>query len=160
MSSQADPRPHRRLRSKNGLRPFSDPRASYSGPIESGAPLEEPSYNSRATKDAASTVGQRWVLHLGRATVMPCSGQSHAGNAPRRLRAGVWDPVSVRRDCHKPELARAELRAIRGHDLRHTAASLRRAAGVPPCQVSRWLSHAGIITTDTIYGHTYPTDYA
>jgi len=26
-------------------------------------------------------------------------------------------------------------------------------------QVSRWMGHASASTTDTIYGHLYPTDY-
>ena len=34
------------------------------------------------------------------------------------------------------------------------------AAGFPPYQVSRWLGHASVVTTDTIYSHLYPTDYA
>jgi integrase len=34
------------------------------------------------------------------------------------------------------------------------------AAGFPPYQVSRWLGHASVVTTDTIYSHLYPTDYS
>ncbi|MBG0717566.1 site-specific integrase [Microbacterium sp. 2C] len=72
----------------------------------------------------------------------------------------VWDLASFRRNYFNPALRRAELPAIRVHDLRHTAASLRLAAGFPPYQVSRWLGHASVVTTDTIYSHLYPTDYA
>lgn len=72
----------------------------------------------------------------------------------------VWDLASFRRNYFKPALTRAELPAIRVHDLRHTAASLWLAAGFPPYQVSRWLGHASVVTTDTIYSHLYPTDYA
>lgn len=72
----------------------------------------------------------------------------------------VWDLASFRRNYFKLALARAELPAIRVHDLRHTAASLWLAAGFPPYQVSRWLGHASVVTTDTIYSHLYPTDYA
>lgn len=72
----------------------------------------------------------------------------------------VWDLASFRRNYFKPALARAELPAIRVHDLRHTAASLWLAAGFPPYQVSRWLGHASVVTTDTIYSHLYPADYA
>lgn len=43
----------------------------------------------------------------------------------------VWDLASFRRNYFKPALTRAELPAIRVHDLRHTAASLWLAAGVP-----------------------------
>jgi integrase len=48
---------------------------------------------------------------------------------------------------------------VRFHDLRHTAASLWLAAGLPPYKVSRWLGHASLTTTDTVYGHLYPSDY-
>ncbi len=45
---------------------------------------------------------------------------------------------------------------VRFHDLRHTAASLWLAADISPYKVSRWLGHASLTTTDTIYGHMYP----
>jgi integrase len=48
---------------------------------------------------------------------------------------------------------------MRFHDLRHTYASLMLAAGFKPYEVSRWMGHAFVSTTDTIYGHLYPTDY-
>lgn len=72
----------------------------------------------------------------------------------------VWDVATFRRNHFKPALRRAGLPAVRVHDLRHTAASLWRAAGFPPYQVSRWLGHPSVVTTDTIYSHLYPTDYA
>lgn len=49
---------------------------------------------------------------------------------------------------------------MRFHDLRHTYASLMLAAGFPPYEVSRWLGHASLATTDSIYAHLYPSDYA
>jgi integrase len=49
--------------------------------------------------------------------------------------------------------------AVRFHDLRHTAASIWLAAGVEIYKVSRWLGHANISTTDTIYAHLYATDH-
>jgi integrase len=33
------------------------------------------------------------------------------------------------------------------------------AAGFKPYEVSRWMGHASVSTTDGIYGHLYPTDY-
>lgn len=71
----------------------------------------------------------------------------------------VWDVASFRRNYFKPALAAAKLSKMRVHDLRHTAASVWLAAGFPPYQVSRWLGHASVVTTDTIYSHLYPTDY-
>lgn len=49
---------------------------------------------------------------------------------------------------------------LRMHDLRHTYASLMLAAGFKPYEVSRWMGHASVSTTDGIYGHLYPSDYA
>jgi integrase len=48
---------------------------------------------------------------------------------------------------------------MRFHGLRHTYASLMLAAGFKPYEVSRWMGHASVSTTDTIYGHLCPTDY-
>lgn len=72
----------------------------------------------------------------------------------------VWDRARFRNNYFKPALGQARLPGIRVHDLRHTAASLRLAAGFSPYQVSRWLGHASVVTTDTIYSHLYPTGYA
>ncbi|WP_426626316.1 tyrosine-type recombinase/integrase [Leifsonia sp. McL0607] len=44
-------------------------------------------------------------------------------------------------------------------DLRHTYASLMFAAGFKPYEVSRWMGHANVSTTDGIYAHLYPSDY-
>lgn len=49
---------------------------------------------------------------------------------------------------------------MRFHDLRHTYASLMLAAGFQPWQVSRYMGHANVSTTDAIYAHLYPSDYA
>jgi integrase len=50
------------------------------------------------------------------------------------------------------------LRRIRYHDLRHTAASLLLALGVPMTAVRNILGHTDIRTTINIYGHVYDTD--
>jgi len=49
---------------------------------------------------------------------------------------------------------------MRFHDLRHTYASLMLNVGRPPHKVSRWMGNASLVTTDTIYSHLYPGDYA
>ncbi|MCU1420186.1 MAG: site-specific integrase [Mycetocola sp.] len=72
----------------------------------------------------------------------------------------VLDVGSFRRNYFRPALKRAGLPDIRVHDLRHTAASLWLAAGFKPYEVSRWLGHANINTTDSIYAHLYPSDYS
>jgi integrase len=45
---------------------------------------------------------------------------------------------------------------IRFHDLRHTAATLLIAAGVPAKVVSEMLGHADVATTLRIYAHVLP----
>lgn len=72
----------------------------------------------------------------------------------------VFDGGSFRRNRFETALQQANLPKMRIHDLRHTAASLWLAAGFQPYEVSRWLGHASVTTTDTIYGHLYATDYS
>ena len=51
-------------------------------------------------------------------------------------------------------LRRADLPAMRLHDLRHGAASLLAAAGIPPRDVMELLGHSQISTTLTVYTHS------
>jgi integrase len=74
--------------------------------------------------------------------------------------ARVFDVSSFRRNYLRPALASADLPMMRLHDLRHTSASLMLAVGFLPYEVSRWLGHASLATTDSIYAHMYPSDYA
>lgn len=121
----------------------------------------------RSTRDLP-LLDRRLIADLKRLKMQhPRSGEPNAlfwpGRTPGSHRLNyerVWDLASFRRNYYKPALARTKLPAIRVHDLRHTAASLWLAAGFPPYQVSRWLGHASVVTTDTIYSHLYPTDYA
>lgn len=82
----------------------------------------------------------------------------HPGTA-----AADWNPVfdvaSFRRNYLRPALRRLGVEEMRFLDLRHTYASLMLAVGFPPYQVSRWLGHANLATTDSIYAHLYPSDY-
>jgi integrase len=57
----------------------------------------------------------------------------------------------------RPLLERAGLPRIRFHDLRHTAASIPLAHGVPTKIVSEMLGHASTSITDDIYAHVTPT---
>ena len=61
----------------------------------------------------------------------------------------------VGRKLHKL-LDRAGLPRVRGHDLRHMAATYQLAQGVPMPVVSRQLGHATIGTTVNTYGHVTP----
>ncbi len=56
----------------------------------------------------------------------------------------------------RPGLARAGLPPIRCHDLRHTAATLQLAAGVPLATISRTLGHSTIAITADIYAAVTP----
>jgi integrase len=48
----------------------------------------------------------------------------------------------------------AELPKIRFHDLRHSAATLLHAAGVPMASIQKLLGHASMRTTQDVYSHT------
>lgn len=56
----------------------------------------------------------------------------------------------------KPILKRAGLPHIRFHDLRHTAATLLLAAGVPAKVVSEMLGHASVAFALHVYAHVLP----
>ena len=73
----------------------------------------------------------------------------------------VFDVASFRRNYLKPALRSLKMDdRMRFHDLRHTFASLMLAAQFPPYEVSRWMGHASLATTDSIYAHLYPSDYS
>ena len=65
------------------------------------------------------------------------------------------DATNLWRDFKK-QIAKADLRIIRFHDLRHTAASLMLNHGVPVLVVSKILGHSKTSTTLDIYGHLIP----
>ena len=95
----------------------------------------------------------------------PKSGQPEAlfwpARAPGSREADferVLDGSTFLRNHFKPALTRARLPTMRIHDQRHTAASLWLAAGFQPYEVSRWLGHANVATTDAIYAHLNQTN--
>lgn len=63
------------------------------------------------------------------------------------------DGNNVRVRSFAPLLARAGLPAMRFHDLRHTAATLLMAEGVPIKAASEMLGHSDITTTLRVYSH-------
>lgn len=82
--------------------------------------------------------------------------RSHALDYSQPMNVGA-----VLRYYLRPAAERAKLPPrIRFHDLRHTYASLTFAAGFKPHEVSRWMGHASVSTTDGIYAHLYPSDYS
>lgn len=50
--------------------------------------------------------------------------------------------------------------ALKFHALRHTYASLCVVAGIPPLQLSRFMGHAKVTTTLSIYTHLFDDDHA
>ncbi len=66
-----------------------------------------------------------------------------------------FDVASVARYYFKPALAELGLSGYRWHDLRHFYASVCAAAGIEIRKVSRWMGHANINTTDSIYTHLF-----
>ncbi len=69
---------------------------------------------------------------------------------------GYYDAHNWRAAWFYPLLQRAGLPRIRPHDLRHTAATLLLARGVPVKVVSEMLGHANVGITLSIYGHVLP----
>lgn len=66
-----------------------------------------------------------------------------------------FDVASLIRYYFKPSLAELGITGVRWHDLRHFYASVRAAAGIEIRKVSRWMGHANINTTDSIYTHLF-----
>ena len=82
-------------------------------------------------------------------------------NGSRRLdRARNIDCGGVHAYYLVPAAQRARVvQHMRFHAPRHTYASLMLAAGFKPYEISCWMGHASMPTTDTISSHLYPTDY-
>jgi integrase len=72
-------------------------------------------------------------------------------------RGGPLRRSHFHRNEFKPLLKRAELPAIRFHDLRHTSATLLLAQGVHPKVVQERLGHAQISLTLDTYSHVLPS---
>lgn len=71
----------------------------------------------------------------------------------------IGRPVDVRgfrRRCWHRLVKKAELPYIRFHDLRHTAATLLLARGMPVKAVSEMLGHSSATITLNLYGHVLP----
>lgn len=66
-----------------------------------------------------------------------------------------YDPDKFTKDFPKWLTAHG-LRRIRVHDLRHTAATMQLALGVPDFQVAKWLRHKSPAMVRKVYGHYLP----
>lgn len=98
----------------------------------------------------------------------PASGDPDALFWPARANGSRRLDFSRNIDCGsvlqyymRPKLAGLGLPPkMRWHDLRHTYASLMLSWDFSPYTLSHWMGHASSNTTDTIYGHLYPSDYS
>jgi integrase len=79
-----------------------------------------------------------------------CAGDARLLDYDRR-----FDVASLIRYYFKPALAELGISGDRWHDLRHYYASVCAAAGIEIRKVSRWMGHANINTTDSIYTHLF-----
>jgi integrase len=66
---------------------------------------------------------------------------------------------SYYRNHFRPAARAIGLPELRFHDLRHTAASLFAASGMPLARVARVLGHADTATTYKVYLHFFPDDF-
>jgi hypothetical protein len=64
----------------------------------------------------------------------------------------VYRPAMLRTGVLSPEL--------KFHSLRHTYASLCVAAGISPSEIARFMGHAKVTTTLTVYAHLFDDDHA
>ena len=55
--------------------------------------------------------------------------------------------------CFKRLLDDNNMPHIRFHDLRHSCATLLRHQGVPMEDISKWLGHSNLLTTEQVYAH-------
>jgi integrase len=69
---------------------------------------------------------------------------------------GRYYAQNLRESWSYPLLERAGLPRIRQHDLRHTAATLLLARGVPVKVVSEMLGYANVSMTLSLYAHVLP----
>jgi integrase len=69
---------------------------------------------------------------------------------------GILDPDNLYHRCFLPVLAKAGIRKIRLHDLRHTFGSLLIQAGASIVYVKEQMGHSSIQVTVDTYGHLIP----
>jgi integrase len=96
--------------------------------------------------------------------------QSEQDNYPHEM-GGLWndyglvfcnglgrpiDARNLRKRSFADLLTRAGVKAVRFHDLRHTAATLLMASGVPVKAISEMLGHADISITLRVDSHVLP----
>ncbi|WP_327055396.1 site-specific integrase [Glaciihabitans sp. GrIS 2.15] len=96
-------------------------------------------------------------------TALLCPGRFYGGYGDYRGSLD-WtkrlDYESFYRNRFRPAAKKLGLTDLRFHDLRHTAASLFAASGMPLARVARVLGHTDTVTTYKVYLHFLPDDFA
>lgn len=69
----------------------------------------------------------------------------------------VYRPAALR--ANRDRGGRAIPPTLKFHALRHTYASLCVAAGIPPLEIARFMGHAKVTTTLTVYAHLFEDDH-
>lgn len=70
----------------------------------------------------------------------------------------VYRPAVLRANRFTPRVALPP--ALKFHALRHTYASLCVAAGIPPLEIARFMGHAKVTTTLSVYAHLFADDHS
>lgn len=70
----------------------------------------------------------------------------------------VYRPAVLRANRLLPSVALPP--ALKFHALRHTYASLCVAAGIPPLEIARFMGHAKVTTTLSVYAHLFADDHS
>jgi integrase len=99
---------------------------------------------------------QAWVVALLRKQMSKDQGCCGTDLVFRAKRGGPVRESHFVRRYFKPLLKDADLPEIRLYDLRHTAATISLAAGVPPKVISEQLGHSSVAFTLDIYAHVLP----
>nr|EMP10387.2 integrase [Gordonia sp. NB41Y] len=116
---------------------------------------------NRASREPASAKAQRNADALAALTV---------DEAEQRLELDWTSPVrhqNFYKAVFRPAVLRANRQAsgralppaLKFHALRHTYASLCVAAGIPPLEIARFMGHAKVTTTLSVYAHLFEDDH-
>jgi integrase len=130
------------------------------------SPKSEKSIRSVPLRRELATLLQNYIAEHPHATDPTASlwpGRNYGGYGD--WRGGLdWDKRmdydSFYRNRFRTAAKKIGLPTLRFHDLRHTAASLFAASGMPLARVARVLGHADTATTYKIYLHFFPDDFA
>jgi integrase len=123
--------------------------------------LDEPkSAGSRRTIPLPSTAADALLRQRDRQdAAREAAGSAWQDRAGLVFTDGIGRPLIGPRVSYAFRRARAAagLPPVRFHDLRHCAATLMLAEGVPLAVISRWLGHSGIVITAAHYAEVVPT---